>query len=55
MDLIYTWLYDIGDDLVTNVALHENVQKKLAGVNNCIHEGGHNVRVINYTIMYNSY
>ena len=43
MDFIYTWLCDNGDDIVTDVTLHENVQKKLPGVNNCIPEGVHSV------------
>jgi hypothetical protein len=50
MDLIYTWLCDIGDELVTDVSLHENAQKKLAGVNNSIPEGVHSVT--NYIMCY---
>ena len=48
MDLIYTWLRDTGEDLVMDVSLHENVQKKLAGVNKCIPERVHSVT--NYTV-----
>jgi len=50
MVLIFTWLCDIGDDLVTDGSLYENVQKKLAGVNNCIPEGVHSVT--NYIMCY---